>query len=38
MSLAIAATRAAEPVEIDEAESVSKSYPQFWEHLKQLTI
>ena len=38
MSLAIAATRATEPVEIDEAESVSKSYPQFWEHLKQLTI
>lgn len=32
MMLAIAATRAADPVIIHGAESVSKSYPSFWEH------
>ena len=37
MCLAIAATKIEEGVEIDGAEAVSKSYPEFWEHLKMLT-
>lgn len=38
MALAIAATRASASVEIDQAESVAKSYPSFWDELKYLTI
>jgi len=36
MMLAIAATRADGPVTITGAESVNKSYPNFWEHYRQL--
>ena len=36
MSLAIAGTVASEAVEIDGAESVSKSFPTFWEELERL--
>ncbi|MDR2414844.1 MAG: 3-phosphoshikimate 1-carboxyvinyltransferase [Odoribacteraceae bacterium] len=36
MSLATAALRASAPVTIDGAESVSKSYPHFWEELARL--
>ena len=31
MMLAVAATRATEPVVLEGAESVAKSYPTFWE-------
>ena len=36
MALAIASTICEEPVTITCAESVSKSYPHFWEHFKSL--
>jgi 3-phosphoshikimate 1-carboxyvinyltransferase len=36
MALAIAALQAEKPIEIEQAESVSKSYPQFWNHLNAL--
>ena len=36
MMLAVAATRADGPVRITGAESVNKSYPNFWEHYRQL--
>jgi len=36
MMLAIAATRADAPVTITGAESVNKSYPNFWEHYREL--
>lgn len=35
MSIAVAATRATEPIIIKNAECVSKSYPQFWEDYKK---
>ncbi len=38
MCLAIAGMFATEPVLIEGAESVAKSYPQFWEHLEQLVV
>jgi 3-phosphoshikimate 1-carboxyvinyltransferase len=37
MSAAIAATMCEQPVTISGAEAVEKSYPTFWEDLKQLT-
>ena len=37
MCLAIAATKIEEEILIEGAESVSKSYPEFWEHLEMLT-
>jgi 3-phosphoshikimate 1-carboxyvinyltransferase len=37
MALATAALRAESEVVIDQAESVNKSYPSFWEDLKRLT-
>jgi len=36
MACAVAALRAGGPVSIDNAEAVNKSYPQFWDHLRQL--
>lgn len=36
MALAVAASRCEEPVIISNAECVSKSYPNFWEHYKAL--
>jgi 3-phosphoshikimate 1-carboxyvinyltransferase len=36
MACAVAALNADAPMEIDGAEAVDKSYPQFWEHLKNL--
>lgn len=36
MALAVAATRAEEPVTISNASSVEKSYPDFWEHYRAL--
>lgn len=38
MALAILATRSDEVIEIHQAAAVSKSYPEFWGHLNQLTI
>lgn len=38
MALAVAALRADGPVTITGAEAVAKSYPQFWEHLRQLGV
>lgn len=38
MSLAILGTTIEEGIEIVSAEAVSKSYPQFWEHLNQLSV
>lgn len=38
MALAIAATGADSMVSIEGAGAVSKSYPQFWQHLKELGI
>jgi 3-phosphoshikimate 1-carboxyvinyltransferase len=38
MALAILATRSDEVIEIHQAAAVSKSYPQFWDHLQKLTI
>jgi 5-enolpyruvylshikimate-3-phosphate synthase len=38
MALAILATRSDEVIEIHQATAVSKSYPEFWDHLNQLTI
>ncbi len=38
MCLAIAGMFATEPVIIEGAESVAKSYPRFWEHLEQLVV
>ncbi len=37
MACAVAALNADGPVTIEGAEAVNKSYPQFWEHLQQLT-
>jgi 3-phosphoshikimate 1-carboxyvinyltransferase len=37
MALATAALRASSEVVIDEAESVAKSYPEFWEDMQRLT-
>jgi 3-phosphoshikimate 1-carboxyvinyltransferase len=36
MAMAFAAFAMLAPVEIENPEVVSKSYPQFWEHLKQM--
>lgn len=36
MALAVASVRCTEPLIIDGAESVSKSYPNFWTHFKEL--
>ncbi len=36
MSIAVAATRATQPIIIKNAECVSKSYPQFWEDYKKM--
>ena len=36
MSLAIAATKCKNPVVIEGAECVSKSYPDFWKDFKKL--
>ncbi len=36
MACAVAAICAAAPIEIEEAQAVNKSYPEFWEHLKTL--
>lgn len=38
MSLAIAGLFATSPLLIEESECVSKSYPQFWNHLEQLKV
>jgi 3-phosphoshikimate 1-carboxyvinyltransferase len=38
MSLAVAALGANGPVRIEGAESVRKSYPDFWEHLRSLGV
>lgn len=38
MSLAILGTTIEGGIEIVSAEAVSKSYPQFWEHLNQLSV
>lgn len=38
MSLAILGTTIEDGIEIEGAEAVSKSYPQFWEHLDQLQL
>ncbi len=37
MACAVAALGASGNVNIDEAEAVNKSYPQFWKHLQKLT-
>jgi 3-phosphoshikimate 1-carboxyvinyltransferase len=37
MACAVAALGAEGETVIDEAEAVNKSYPQFWEHLRQMT-
>ncbi|MCT8978403.1 3-phosphoshikimate 1-carboxyvinyltransferase [Clostridium sp. CX1] len=36
MALAVASTRCKEPLIIEDADSVKKSYPNFWEHFKEL--
>jgi 3-phosphoshikimate 1-carboxyvinyltransferase len=36
MACAVGALRAAGPVTIEEAEAINKSYPDFYEHIKQL--
>jgi 3-phosphoshikimate 1-carboxyvinyltransferase len=36
MALAVASTQCEEPIIIEGAESVKKSYPHFWEHFRQL--
>ncbi|WP_319200880.1 3-phosphoshikimate 1-carboxyvinyltransferase [uncultured Ilyobacter sp.] len=36
MAMAVASTQCEEPIIIEGAESVKKSYPHFWEHFKQL--
>jgi 3-phosphoshikimate 1-carboxyvinyltransferase len=36
MACAVAALRAKGPVQIEEAEAVNKSYPDFYDHLRQL--
>ncbi|MGN6164708.1 MAG: 3-phosphoshikimate 1-carboxyvinyltransferase [Flavisolibacter sp.] len=36
MACAVAASKADGPMNIDDAQAVNKSYPQFWEHLQQL--
>lgn len=38
MCFAIAGLFSDDPIEIDGAEAVSKSYPQFWEHLESLHV
>lgn len=38
MALAILATRSDEVINIHQATAVTKSYPEFWDHLNQLTI
>lgn len=38
MCLAIAGTLSSAPITILEAQSVSKSYPDFWDHLEQLEV
>lgn len=38
MALAIAATKCKSPVRINHGEVVEKSYPNFWEHLKNIGI
>lgn len=38
MCLAVAGMFATEPLIVENAESVAKSYPQFWEHLEQIKI
>jgi 3-phosphoshikimate 1-carboxyvinyltransferase len=37
MACAVAALRAEGATTVEGAEAVNKSYPQFWEHLQQLT-
>ena len=36
MSLAIASTRCEDEIVIDEAESVKKSYPHFWDDFEKM--
>ena len=36
MACAVAGLRANGPVEINGAEAVNKSYPQFWNHMQEL--
>ncbi|MBD0366772.1 MAG: 3-phosphoshikimate 1-carboxyvinyltransferase, partial [Flavisolibacter sp.] len=38
MACAVAALKANGTVQIEKAEAVNKSYPQFWEHLKSLNV
>lgn len=38
MCFAVAGLFSDDPIEIDGAEAVSKSYPQFWNHLEDLSI
>jgi 3-phosphoshikimate 1-carboxyvinyltransferase len=37
MCFAIAGMFASDPITIEYAEAVSKSYPEFWEHLEKLS-
>ena len=37
MCFAIAGMFASDPITIEHAEAVSKSYPEFWEHLEKLS-
>ena len=38
MCFAIAGLFSDDPIEIDGAEAVAKSYPQFWKHLEKLSL
>ena len=38
MSLAILGTTIVDGIEIEHAEAVSKSYPEFWQHLDELSV
>jgi len=38
MCLAIAGTQSSAPITVLEAQSVAKSYPDFWDHLEQLEV
>jgi 3-phosphoshikimate 1-carboxyvinyltransferase len=38
MCFAIAGIFASDPITIEHAEAVSKSYPEFWEHFEKLTL
>ena len=36
MALAVASTRCKKPLKIEGAESIEKSYPEFWKDFKKL--